>query len=153
MASGVVIVGGGQAGFQAATSLRLEGFDGTIALVGDEPGLPYQRPPLSKAYLLGKIDAAALRFRPEKFFAEHAIELVNGQIAAIDRTNRRVTVADGTAIGYDHLVLAVGAHNRTLPVPGADLDGVFGLRTLADADALRERLKDARDVIVVSKWL
>jgi len=145
----VVIAGAGQAGFQAATSLRLEGFDGTIALVGDEPGLPYQRPPLSKAYLLGKIDAAALRFRPEKFFAEHAIELVNGQIAAIDRTNRRVTVADGTAIGYDHLVLAVGAHNRTLPVPGADLDGVFGLRTLADADALRERLKDARDVIVV----
>ena len=148
-AGSVVIVGGGQAGFQTAASLRQEGFDGRITLVGDEPGLPYQRPPLSKAYLLGKIGADALRLRPEKYFADHRIELVQDRATAIDRTNRRVTLGSGASVAYDHLVLAVGAHNRALPVPGADLDGVFGLRSLADADALAGRLREARDVVVV----
>jgi 3-phenylpropionate/trans-cinnamate dioxygenase ferredoxin reductase component len=145
----VVIVGAGQAGFQAAASLRQEGYEGRIVLVGDEPGVPYQRPPLSKAYLMGKINLEAMCFRPEKFFTDHRIELVHGRVDAIDRTNRRVTLDPGTAINYDHLVLAVGAHNRVLPVPGADLDGVFGLRTLADADGLRARLKQAQNVVVV----
>jgi len=145
----VVIVGAGHAGFQAAASLRQDGFGGDVVLIGDEPGLPYQRPPLSKAYLLGKMGVEVLPFRPEKFFTDHRIELRHDRATAIDRTNRRVTLGSGGSITYDHLVLAVGAHNRALPVPGAELDGVLGLRTLADADALRARLKDARDVVVV----
>ncbi|KAF3996165.1 NAD(P)/FAD-dependent oxidoreductase [Glaciimonas immobilis] len=145
----VVIVGAGQAGYQVAASLRQEGFQGEVTLIGDEAGLPYQRPPLSKAYMLGKIGVTNLRFRPAEYYAEHRITLVNEAVSAIDRTNRRVSLASGAAIGYDHLVLAVGAHNRVLPVPGADLDGVFGLKTMVDADALIPRLKDVRNVIVI----
>jgi 3-phenylpropionate/trans-cinnamate dioxygenase ferredoxin reductase subunit len=145
----IVIAGAGQAGFQAAASLRQDGFAGRIVIVGDEPGLPYQRPPLSKAYLMGKTSAEALTFRPEKFFAENRIELVaQTRVTAIDRTNGRVALSSGEALEYDHLVLALGAHNRTLPIPGADLDGVFGLRTLADADAIGAMLADAKDVVV-----
>jgi 3-phenylpropionate/trans-cinnamate dioxygenase ferredoxin reductase subunit len=145
----VVIVGAGQAGYQVAASLRQEKFTGTITLIGDEPGLPYQRPPLSKAYMLGKIGLANLRFRPAHYYTEHTIDLVEGRVAAIDRTNRRVTLVSGEAIGYGHLVLAMGAHNRMLPVPGAELDGVFGLKTLADADAIAPRLNVAKNVVVV----
>jgi 3-phenylpropionate/trans-cinnamate dioxygenase ferredoxin reductase subunit len=145
----VVIAGAGQAGFQTAASLRQDGFDDRILLIGDEPGLPYQRPPLSKAYLMGKTSADALSFRPHKFFVENRIEiLAETRVTAIDRTNRRVALSTGGAVEYDHLVLALGAHNRTLPVPGADLDGVFGLRTLADTDAIGEWLTDAEEVVV-----
>lgn len=144
----VVIVGGGQAGFQVAASLRQDGFDGEVTLVGDEAGLPYQRPPLSKAYLKGSVGVASLEFRPEMFFAEHRVGLIHGRAAAIDRTNRRVTLEDRRALDYDHLVLATGAHNRLLPVPGADLEGVCGLRDLADADRLRQRLGSVRHAVV-----
>lgn len=132
----VVIVGAGQAGFQVAASLRQEGYDGTITLIGDEPGLPYQRPPLSKAYLLGKITENALLFRPADFFVKQRIDLRHDQATAIDRQNRRVLFASGEAVAYDHLVLATGAHNRPLPVPGAELQGVYGVKTKQDADAL-----------------
>ena len=145
----VVIVGSGQAAFQTALSLRQEGFSGKVVLIGDEPSLPYQRPPLSKAYLFGKVSLDALRFRQEKFYGDHRIEVRHDLVAAIDRTNRSVILGSGTSVPYDHLVLAVGAHNRALPVPGAELDGVLGLRTLADADALRARLKEAKNVVVV----
>jgi 3-phenylpropionate/trans-cinnamate dioxygenase ferredoxin reductase component len=145
----VVIAGAGQAGFQTAASLRQDGFAGRIVIIGDEPGLPYQRPPLSKAYLMGKTTAEALTFRPEKFFADNRIELIaQTRVTAIDRTNKRVALSSGGALDYDHLVLAFGAHNRTLPIPGADLDGVFGLRTLADADAIGAMLADAHEVVV-----
>jgi len=145
----VVIAGAGQAGFQTAASLRQDGFAGRIVIIGDEPGLPYQRPPLSKAYLMGKTTAEALTFRPEKFFADNRIELIaQTRVTAIDRTNKRVALSSGGALDYDHLVLALGAHNRTLPIPGADLDGVFGLRTLADADAIGAMLADAPEVVV-----
>jgi 3-phenylpropionate/trans-cinnamate dioxygenase ferredoxin reductase subunit len=145
----VVIAGAGQAGFQTAASLRQDGFAGRIVIIGDEPGLPYQRPPLSKAYLMGKTTAEALTFRPEKFFADNRIELIaQTRVTAIDRTNKRVALSSGGALDYDHLVLALGAHNRTLPIPGADLDGVFGLRTLADADAIGAMLADAHEVVV-----
>ena len=145
----VVIAGAGQAGLQVAASLRLEGFQGAITLVGDEPGLPYQRPPLSKAYLLGKIGMANMHFRPASFFEEQRVTLLHDSVEAIDRTNRRVTLASGGSLDYGHLVLAVGAHNRMLPVPGAELDGVFGVKTLADADALAPRLKDVKNAVVV----
>lgn len=146
----VVIVGTGQGGFQVAASLREEGFDGPVILVGDEPDLPYQRPPLSKAYLTGKADADLVRLRPEKFFVEHRLELRPGERATgIDRAKQRVTLASGEVLPYDHLVLAVGTRNRPLPVPGADLDGVLQLRTLGDAEALRRRLETAREIAVV----
>lgn len=109
----VVVLGTGQAGFQVAASLREEKFDGRIVLVGEEPEPPYQRPPLSKAYLAGKVDANAIRLRPDRFFAQHRLELRTGERAArIDRAERRVVLASGEALPYDHLVLALGARNR-----------------------------------------
>ncbi|MGO0684285.1 NAD(P)/FAD-dependent oxidoreductase [Pseudomonas fulva] len=145
----VVIVGAGQAGFQVAASLRQEGYEGGITLIGNEPGLPYQRPPLSKAYLLGKIQENNLLFRPAEFYATQRIELLHDPATAIDRLNRRVVLASGTALSYDHLILATGAHNRPLPVPGADLAQVFGIKTKADADALAPLARQARNVVVV----
>ena len=137
----VLILGTGQAGFQVASSLREERFDGRIILVGEEPEPPYQRPPLSKAYLTGKADAKAVRLRPEKFFADHRLELRAGERAVrIDRAARQVVLASGEALAYDHLVLATGARNRALPLPGAELDGVMQLRTLGEAEELRQRL-------------
>lgn len=148
--SRVVILGGGQGGFQTAMSLREQGFDGSIVLVGEEPDLPYQRPPLSKAYLAGSVDADAVRLRPQSFYAHHDIDLLTGEQASlIDRRARRLLLASGTTLAYDHLVLAVGARPRRLPIPGAELDGVMALRTLADATELRERLAAAREVVLV----
>lgn len=149
MSDGVVIIGGGQGGFQLAASLREAGYAEKITLVGEEPGLPYQRPPLSKAYLKGEADAEHLELRPAAFYADHSIDLVTARAEAIDRAARRVTLVDGASLPYDHLVLATGARNRPLPVPGADLDGVLYLRTLADADDLKARLANARHVVVV----
>ena len=145
----IVIVGAGQAGYQVAASLRQEGFSGSITLIGDEPGVPYQRPPLSKAYLLGKIGTQALRFRPPEWFEEQRIERVQASVTQIDRASRSVTLSNGQILPYDHLVLATGARNRVPPVPGVELDGVFGIRTLADADALAPRVAAARHVVVI----
>ena len=145
----VVIVGAGHGGFQLAASLRQEGFAGKIALVNDEPGLPYQRPPLSKAYLMGKINATAMQFRPEQFYAEQGIDLILDHVTAIDRDQRRVVLQTGAALDYDHLVLATGAQNRPLGVPGADLDGVFGIKAKGDADALAPLLKSAQHAVVI----
>ncbi|TNC15357.1 pyridine nucleotide-disulfide oxidoreductase [Methylobacterium terricola] len=148
--NGIVVVGTGQAGFQLGASLRENGYAGPVTLVGDEAGLPYGRPPLSKAYMLGKTDASGLSLRPDAFFAEHRLTLRAGERAiAIDRAERRLRLASGEAVPYDHLVLATGSRNRPLPVPGADLPGVHQLRTLADADALKAALAGARSVAVV----
>ncbi|WP_434667492.1 FAD-dependent oxidoreductase [Paraburkholderia sp. A3BS-1L] len=148
--STVVIVGAGQAGFQAAASLRQAEFGGRILLVGDEPCVPYDRPPLSKSYLAGETGLEGLWLRPEAFYREERIELEVGEtVTAIDRQSRRVELGSGRKIGYDRLILATGARFRPLSVPGAELDGVLPLRTLADADALRSRLAEARDVVVI----
>ncbi len=148
--NGIVVVGTGQAGFQLGASLRENGYAGPVTLVGDEPGLPYGRPPLSKAYMLGKTDAAGLSLRPEAYFAEHRLSVRGGErAAAIDRAGRRLLLASGETLPYDHLVLAAGARNRPLPVPGADLPGVHQLRTLAEADALKAALAGATSVAVV----
>ena len=146
----VAIIGAGQAGFQAAASLRDSGFAGRVILIGDEPVLPYQRPPLSKSYLAGQSGADDLWLRPAEFYAKHQIDLVCGDaVTAIDRGQRRLHLASGIEFSWDHLVFATGAGCRPLAVPGAELDGVLTLRTLADADALRQRLEEAREVVVV----
>ncbi|MEV4051532.1 FAD-dependent oxidoreductase [Amycolatopsis sp. NPDC049688] len=144
----VLVVGAGQSGFQAVASLRDRGFGGRVVLIGDEPGVPYQRPPLSKAYLAGTAGLEQLHLRGEDFFAEKDIELVSGRVAEIDRAASKVRLDDGRELGYDFLVLATGARNRTLPVPGADLPGVLTLRTRDDADRLRASLSQAENVVV-----
>ncbi|WP_417522077.1 NAD(P)/FAD-dependent oxidoreductase [Marinobacter sp.] len=147
--SSVVIVGAGQAGFQVAASLRQGGYTGALTLIGDEPGLPYQRPPLSKAYLLGKIKADNLAFRPATFLSEQNIQLLHTRAVEIDRQNQNVVLANGNSVDYDHLVLATGGHNRLLSIPGDDVEGVYGIKTLADADALSPRMSAASNVVVV----
>jgi 3-phenylpropionate/trans-cinnamate dioxygenase ferredoxin reductase subunit len=147
---GVVIIGAGQAGFQVAASLRAESYEGPIALIGDEPNLPYQRPPLSKAFMAGKQDIESTALRPRAFYMSHRIDLMTGEkVIAIDRVARSVSLASGRALHYDALVLAVGARNRTLPVKGAGLDGICYLRTDAEAVDIRQRLEQARDVVVI----
>lgn len=150
MSDGVVIVGAGQAGFQVAASLRLEGFDRSITLIGDEPGLPYQRPPLSKGFMTGKQAIEGIALRPSPFYEKQRVELLAGdKVIRIDRAGRTVTLASGRHIPYGKLVLAVGARNRTLPLPGTALDGVCYLRTDAEAVAIKDRLAQAGKVVVI----
>ena len=146
----VVIVGSGQAGVQTALSLRDEGFGGSIAVVGEEPGLPYQRPPLSKAYLLGKTDDEGVLLKAPSVYADYRIELIDGvRVEAVERTERRLRLSSGAALDYDQLVLATGARQRLLDVPGADLNGVLALRTLADAKVLLARIGAVKRAVVV----
>jgi 3-phenylpropionate/trans-cinnamate dioxygenase ferredoxin reductase component len=146
----VVIVGAGHGGFQLAASLRQHGFDGEVLLIGDEPHLPYQRPPLSKDYLDGKIGLDLLLMRPETFFTEHKIELVSGRrVSEIDRAGKAVVLADGSRIAYEHLVLATGARNRVPPLPGIELDGICYLRNLDETEQLKERLMAAQNCVVI----
>src|SRR5687768_17194340 len=122
---GVVIVGASHAGFQLAASLRQQGFDGPVTLLGDEPVLPYQRPPLSKDFLGGKIGLDLLLMRPAAFYRDHHIDYRPAtRVAAIDRAGKTVQLVSGERLGYDHLVLATGARNRVPPLPGIEFDGV-----------------------------
>lgn len=146
----IVVIGNGQAGFQVAASLRDGGYEGAIVVLGDESYLPYHRPPLSKAYLLASVDDAGLSMRPNAYYAEKRIEMrTNARATSIDRARKTVTLDDGSSLEYSHLVIAVGARNRPLPVPGADLGGVYFLRTLDEARALRERINTAKKVVVI----
>jgi 3-phenylpropionate/trans-cinnamate dioxygenase ferredoxin reductase component len=146
---GIVIIGGGHGGSQVAASLRVEGYDGPLTLVTAEPEIPYQRPPLSKAFLKDpKHDLLPLR--PESFYVKHAVDLRLGANAvAIDRRERRVQLADGSGLAFARLVLAPGARPRWPRIDGLDLDGVFALRNAEDARRLRTRLHSASDVVVV----
>ncbi len=146
----VAIVGGGQAGFQSAASLRELGFAGGITIWGYEPYLPYQRPPLSKTYLRDDSPPDKMYFRPARFFAEKNITVREAApVAAIDTAARTLTLADGSTATWDHLVIATGVTNRRLPVPGATLDGVVMLRGLDDAHVIRARLPSAQRIVVV----
>jgi 3-phenylpropionate/trans-cinnamate dioxygenase ferredoxin reductase subunit len=146
---GTVIIGAGQGGYQVAASLREYGYQEPITVVGDEPQLPYQRPPLSKAYLLGDTTAERLLLRPQNYYEKHAIEVLTGnRVVGIDRQASKIALASGTAIAYDHLVLATGARNRKLPVDGAELDGVMYLRTIADADEMKARFAAANTIVI-----
>ena len=137
----IVIVGAGQAGVQAAEALRAGGCEGTITLIGDEPYGPYHRPPLSKAWLAGEMDATQLVMRAPEMLARKQIELrTDTRVTAIDRAARQVRLADGSALAYTGLVLATGSTPRELPVPGADAAGVRALRSRDDASAIAERL-------------
>ena len=150
MRAPVVIIGTGQAGFQAAASLRAEGYDDPVVMIGDERHHPYQRPPLSKAFMTGKQDAQNIFLRPSAFYQDHRIDLLAGEKAVeIDRANRRVRLASGSNVAYQTLVLATGARVRTLPIKGAELDGVCYLRTVDDAIDIKTRLEDARNVVVI----
>jgi 3-phenylpropionate/trans-cinnamate dioxygenase ferredoxin reductase subunit len=145
----VLIVGAGHAGFQLAASLRQHGFGERIGLINDEAHLPYQRPPLSKAYLKGAGAPDSLMFRPDKFYREQNIELIGDRVVSIDRTARRLKLASGASLEYGHLVLATGARNRLLDIPNANLDGVRYLRTLDESEALRQLLAPGQRVVVV----
>jgi 3-phenylpropionate/trans-cinnamate dioxygenase ferredoxin reductase subunit len=148
--STIVIAGAGQAGSRTAASLRELGFAGRVVLVGDEPHLPYQRPPLSKGHLTGAAARDTLWLHPSSFYEQHGIELLLGEsVRHIDRINARVELGSGALLDYDHLVLALGARNRTLPLPGVELDGIVALRNLAEADDIRDRLGRAHHVVVV----
>jgi len=150
MPAGTVIVGTGQAGFQAAASLRAEGYGAPITLVGEELHIPYQRPPLSKGFQLGQQDFESIVLRPENFYRDHGIRLITGtKVKAIHRAARRVELTSGARLPYEKLVLAVGARNRMLPVKGADLDGVVYLRSFDEAANLKARLIKAQQIVVV----
>ncbi len=146
----VVVVGAGHAAIQLAASLRQGRYEGSITVINDEAGLPYQRPPLSKAYLGGHMDDAALALRPTSFYAAQNVGLIEHDAAvSIDRARHSITLASGAIIPYGHLVLATGAANRTLPVPGAALSGVVGLRSLAETKALKALLPGLKRVVVI----
>jgi 3-phenylpropionate/trans-cinnamate dioxygenase ferredoxin reductase component len=150
MASGpVVIVGAGHAGFQLTASLRQAGFKDRVSLINDEAHLPYQRPPLSKAYLKGTGGPDSLMFRPAKFYTDQNIDLIADHATSIDRTARKLKLASGASLDYAHLVLATGARNRLLDIPNANLPDVRYLRILDDSEDMRRRLASNKRVVVI----
>ncbi len=145
-----LIIGAGQAGAQAVATLRAEGFAGAITLVGDEPFAPYQRPPLSKAYLSGAMERERLFLKPEAFYREAKCEVILGVAAsAIDRAAKRVQLSDGQSLAYDKLLLTTGSRVRRFNVPGADLPGIHYLRGIADVDAIRPHFVSGGRLAVV----
>ena len=146
----VLIAGAGQAGAQVAMSLRMGGYDGTIALVGEEADPPYERPPLSKDYLAGDRTAERLQLRPAAFWADRAVEMIlETRVDTVDAAAHSVTTDGGEAIGYGRLVWAAGGTPRRLPVAGGDLAGVHVIRTRADVDALRADLAGNGAIAVI----
>jgi len=145
----VLIVGAGHAGFQVAASLRQAGYKDRVAIINDEAHLPYQRPPLSKAYLKGTGGPDTLMFRPQKFFGDQKIELISDRAVSIDRAGRKLKLASGNTLDYGHLVLATGARNRLLDIPNAKLPNVRYLRILDDSEDLRARIASSRRVVVI----
>ena len=155
MSGRAIIIGAGQAGAQAAQSMRQAGFDGEIVIFGEETEPPYQRPPLSKAYLRGDLDKERLLLRPLAFYEQQKIDLRRGAlVVAIDRAAKTVATDAGETLAYDKLLIATGAPPRRLSCQGADLKGVHYLRTVADSDALRPILSaDGRIVIIGAGYI
>ena len=146
----VVIVGAGHPGGSAASLLKASGFAGEIVLIGAEPVAPYQRPPLSKAWLKGEADLESLLLRPDTYYAEQGIDLRTGVVAnAISPADHTVTLSDGTVEPYDALILATGSTGRRLPIPGADRPDLIELRTIADAERLKAQLGPGRRLVIV----
>ena len=148
--SRIVIVGAGHAGGSAAAFLRQFGHDGPLTIIGTEPHLPYQRPPLSKAYLKGSAVPETLLLRPPAFYAERNVEVLTGTtVSDIDAAARTLVTDNGQSFDYDALILATGSTARRLPVPGAELNGVHHLRDIADADALRNMLVPGKRLAII----
>jgi 3-phenylpropionate/trans-cinnamate dioxygenase ferredoxin reductase component len=150
-----LIVGGGLAGAIAAQTLREEGFDGRITLLGDESHRPYERPPLSKDYLQGKTDRDSIFAHPEPWYADHAVELRLGTaVTSLDPASRTVTTATGVQLGYDKLLLTTGSTPRRLNVPGSDLDGVHYLRSVEDSERIKAGFAEANRVAIIGAgWI
>ena len=146
----VIILGAGHAGGTAAAALRQFGFEGAITLNGEEPLAPYQRPPLSKEWLKGETDAGRLRLKGENFYADAGVDLRLGARAAeIDPASKTVRLSDGETLGYGALIIATGSRPRNLNLPGADLDGLLTLRSMADAEALKSVLQAGKSLAIV----
>ena len=153
--SAIVIVGAGLAGAKAAETLRTEGFDGPVVLIGDEAERPYERPPLSKDYMLGKAERESIFVHPEAWYAEHAVELQLGMtVTAIDRSSREVVLEDGSRFGYGKLLLTTGSSPRRLQVPGGNQQGVYYLRRVEDSDQIKAAFGASRRVVVIGAgWI
>lgn len=150
MSERAIIIGAGQAGAQAAQSMRQAGFEGDIVMFGDEAEPPYQRPPLSKAYLQGELDAERLYLRPRAFYEQQKIDLrLAVRVAGINRDAKSITTDAGEELGYDKLLIATGAPPRRLTCQGAELQGVYYLRTIADSDKLRPVLSAGGRIVIV----
>ena len=148
--SSIIIAGAGHAGGQAAASLRQEGFEGEIVIIGDEPHIPYQRPPLSKQYLAGEHGLERVYLRPEKFYTDRNVIIRSGvRVEAIDRAAQTVATSDGDSLSYEKLLLATGSRPRLLQLDTGDLAGIHYLRTIADVDAIRAEMEPGRKVAVV----
>ena len=153
--SAYVIAGAGLAGAKAAETLREEGFDGPVVLIGDENELPYERPPLSKDYLMGKAERDSIYVHPRDWYREHDVDLrLGAAVTGIDRERHEVTLADGSRVGYGKLLLATGSSPRRLQVPGDGLSGVHYLRTVGDSDRMRQAFQGAERVAVIGAgWI
>ena len=150
MSKRIVIAGAGHAAGQVVASLQQHKFDGQIALVGDEPYLPYQRPPLSKKFLAGEMPAERLYVKPASFYEDAGVELhLDTTIEALDRETRSLSVSNGDPVSYDALVLALGSRVRRLPVSGTDLEGVHYLRSITDVEAIRADFDKGRRLVVI----
>ena len=146
----IIIVGAGHGGAQAAVQLRQLGFDGSIAMIGEEPELPYERPPLSKDFLAGEKEFARMLIRPEAFWLDRKIEMLTGQeVTAVDPEAQVVTTAAGDVFGYGELIWATGGAPRKLNCEGHDLAGIHAIRTRADVEALKTELGDAQAIAIV----
>ena len=146
----ILIVGAGHGGAQAAIMLRQLKFEGSIAIIGDEPEIPYERPPLSKDYFAGDKEFSRILIRPAKFWEERAVAmLLNKRVVAVDPAAKTVTTEAGECFGYTHLIWATGGAPRMLPVPGGGLAGVQGVRTRADADAMKAASENAQNIVVI----
>jgi 3-phenylpropionate/trans-cinnamate dioxygenase ferredoxin reductase subunit len=150
-----IIVGGGLAGADAAQTLREEGFDGSITLLGQEPNAPYERPPLSKDYLQGKADRDSIFVHTEPWYAEHGVDLsMSTAVTSLDPAARTVTTATGAQLYYDKLLLATGSKPRRLEVPGADRDGVYYLRNVEDSERIKIDFARAQRVVIIGAgWI
>ncbi len=146
----VVIVGAGHGGAQVAVMLRTQKFSGSIAIIGEEPELPYERPPLSKEYFAGEKEFERIQLRPAKYWDERDVTMLLGKrVVSVDAVGHTVTTDSGETIGYGKLVWATGGHPRMLPIPGGDLPGVQGVRTRADADAMKAASETAEKIVVI----
>jgi len=146
----VIIIGAGQAAAQTAASLRQGGYDGAITIIGDEPSLPYQRPPLSKAYLKGELEEERLYFKNADWYdSQNVTVLTNTRVIAVNVVAQTITTDKAQGHSYTHLVFATGSRNRQLPMDGAEIENVFGLRSLEDVDQLRPHVGEGKNLVII----